>query len=64
MITKIFLKIKPKTSIDYPNCYPILTYIDLGNQIQKVMLKRNDIYIDETMANYLVSNIQKIEFRP
>jgi len=55
MITKVYLKSQSKKSIDYPDCYPILSFYHI--------VVRND-NIGKNEASYLLKQISRIEFRP
>lgn len=64
MITNVWLKSQPNKKIAYPGCFPLLNQTDLGNQIQRVRLVKDDLYSEQVEALYLISEISRIEFRP
>lgn len=62
MITKIFLKTKPRTSIDYPDCYPYFPITMSDSKNIAIYNINHPTY--NVIAEYYIDLIAKIEFRP
>lgn len=61
MITKIWLKSQPNKCLEYPECYPIFgRNIEDKEPVTIVYMGK----IGCNAAEYLLSNIVRIEFRP
>lgn len=57
MITKVFLTNKPRKSIDYPDCYPMIVVAS-----KSIHIRRLDKSSSEAIYN--INIISKIEYRP
>lgn len=61
MITNIWLKSQPNKKISYPDCYPYLFASVKSFGIYKGPI---DVTAGRREAEYLITNISRIEFRP